>query len=333
MTHSRMGYLITGGAGFIGSHMADVLIGRGARVVVLDDLSTGDLANLAHLADHPRFSFREGSVLDYPLVQEIVESVDVVVHLAAAVGVNLIVEHPLRSLITNIRGTEIVLDAARRSKTPVLVTSSSEIYGKNTTGPIDEDADRILGSPFKARWSYATSKVVDEILAWNYWRQHGLSTIVARLFNCSGPRQTGAYGMVIPRLVGQALRGEDLTVYGDGEQRRCFCHVRDTIAALIALLDHPGSIGEVFNVGADNDISINQLAHLIIRMTGSSSDVVHIPYEAAYERGFEDMRRRVPETSKIRRLTGWHPVRSLERIVEDVIAHERTRVPVSLGGR
>lgn len=317
-----MEYLITGGAGFIGSHLADALLARGDSVLALDDLSTGAEANVRHLFDHPGFELREGSILDHDLVSKLGNNVDVIVHLAAAVGVKLIVEHPLDSLLTNIRGTEIVLDAAAELGCKVLITSTSEIYGKNASGPLKEDDDRILGSPFKARWSYSTSKAVDEILARGYWRDRGTPTVVVRLFNTVGPRQTGAYGMVVPRFVHQALRGEPITVYGDGEQRRSFCHVSDVVTALLQLLDHPGAIGDVFNVGARNEVSINELARLILATTGSSSPVVHISYDVAYEEGFEDMERRIPDTGKLEALTGWRATRSLEDVIEDVIEHE-----------
>jgi len=318
-----MRYLVTGGAGFIGSHLSDTLVARGDEVTVLDDLSTGDPANLADARGGPGFRFMEGSILDHPLVAVLAAQADVVVHLAAAVGVKLIVERPLESLITNIRGTEIVLEAAAGAGCKILITSTSEIYGKNAAGPVKEDDDRVLGSPFKARWSYSTAKAVDEILAKAYWRDRGVPAIVARLFNCVGPRQTGAYGMVVPRFVRQALAGEDITVYGDGEQRRCFCHVLDLVRALVALLDHPDAVGDVFNVGAQHEVSMNDLARIIVEMTGSSSRIVHIPYDEAYEEGFEDMERRVPDTSRIHTLTGWQPSRSLEEILRDVIAHER----------
>lgn len=318
-----MRYLITGGAGFIGSHLADHLIGRGDDVLAMDDLSTGSLRNVAHLDGDPRFQLVRGTILDHPRMVELMEDVDVVVHLAAAVGVKLIVERPLESLLTNIRGTEIVLDAAATSGTKVLVTSTSEIYGKNASGPLQEDSDRILGSPFKARWSYSTSKAVDEILARAYWQDRGVPSIVTRLFNCVGPRQTGEFGMVLPRFVRQAIAGEDLTVYGTGEQRRCFCHVLDTVRALVALLDHPDAIGDVFNVGAPFELSMNDLARSVVEAVGSSSKLVHIPYETAYEEGFEDMERRVPDISKIRTLTGWEPTLGLERILADVIESER----------
>ncbi len=318
-----MRYLLTGGAGFIGSHLAEALLARGEEVVCLDDLSTGSTLNLEHLEGTPGFAFHRGTILDYGLVATLVARADVVVHLAAAVGVKLIVERPLESLITNIRGTEVVLDAVARARCKVLVTSTSEIYGKNADGPLREDADRILGSPFKARWSYSTAKAVDEVLAHAYGRDRGISVVVVRLFNCVGPRQTGAYGMVVPRFVRQALRGEDLTVYGDGRQRRCFCHVTDTVGAVLALLDNPGADGEVFNVGSQEEVTIDELAAMLIDMTGSSSSIVHIPYDEAYERGFEDMPRRLPDISKVTRLTGWRPSRRLDQTLADVIEHER----------
>ncbi len=323
-----MRYLITGGAGFIGSHLADRLIARGDEVVAMDDLSTGSVRNVEHLEAEPRFRLVRGTILDHGAVVGLVQDVDVVVHLAAAVGVKLIVDRPLESLLTNIRGTEIVLDAAAGSARQILITSTSEIYGKNASGPLHEDADRVLGSPFKARWSYSTAKAVDEILARAYWRDRGVPSIVARLFNCVGPRQTGEFGMVVPTFVRQALAGEDLTVYGDGEQQRCFCHVLDTVEALVSLLDHPGAVGDVFNVGATHELSMNQLARTVIEMTGSSSKVVHVPYDEAYEEGFEDMERRVPDLGKITALTGWQPRLGLDRIVRDVIESERLALDV-----
>jgi UDP-glucose 4-epimerase len=314
-----MDYLITGGAGFIGSHLADVLVDRGDRVVALDNVSTGAVANVRHLLDHPNFQFREGSVLNPLLVAQLAGRAEVVVHLAAAVGVRLIVEHPLDSLITNIRGTENVLEAAHMAGARVMIASTSEIYGKNAHGPLHENSDRILGSPFVARWSYSEAKAVDEILAHAYWREKGLEAIVVRFFNCVGPRQTGAYGMVIPRLVAQALAGEDITVYGTGEQSRCFCHVLDTVDAVVRLLDHPDSPGDPFNIGATNEATINELAERIVEHTGSSSNVVHIPYDEAYEHGFEDMERRYPDTGKIESLTGWKAERTLDDILDDVV--------------
>lgn len=318
-----MRYLITGGAGFIGSHLADRLLARGDSVLALDDLSTGSSRNIAHLSDHPGFRFVQGSILDHPLVAGLVADSDAVVHLAAAVGVRLIVEKPLESLLTNIRGTEIVLDAVAQGGRKVLITSTSEIYGKNASGPLHEDADRILGSPFKARWSYSTAKAVDEILARAYWHDRGVPSIVVRLFNCVGPRQTGEFGMVVPSFVRQALAGQDITVYGDGTQRRCFCHVLDTVGALVAVLDHPGAIGDVFNVGAPHELSMNELAERIVAASGSGSRIVHIPYDEAYEEGFEDMERRVPDIAKIKALTGWEPTLGLEQIIEDAIEFER----------
>jgi UDP-glucose 4-epimerase len=320
--------LITGGAGFVGSHLSDLLLTRGESLVLLDDLSTGRVDNVRHMLQDPRVRFVEGSILDEALVQSLVAEVDVVVHLAAAVGVQLIVERPLDSLITNIHGTEVVLGACADLGPKVLVASTSEIYGKNAGGPLREDDDRIFGTPFKARWSYSTAKAVDEILAYTYHRERGTPSIVVRLFNTVGPRQTGAYGMVVPRFVRQALKGEDLTVYGDGEQRRCFCHVHDTVAALVSLLDHPDSVGGVFNVGSQNEVSINELAELIIGMTGSRSRVVHVPYEVAYEEGFEDMERRYPDLGRIGALTGWRPQRSLDQILADVVSYERAGLPV-----
>jgi len=326
-----MRYLITGGAGFIGSHLADRLLERGDEVYALDDLSTGSTANIEHLRRRERFGFVEGTILDHPLMAGLVAETDVVVHLAAAVDVRLIVEKPLESLITNIRGTEIVLDTAASAGRKVLITSTSEIYGKNATGPLHEDADRILGSPFKARWSYSTAKAVDEILARAFWRDRALPTIVVRLFNCVGPRQTGEFGMVVPTFIRQALAGEELTVFGDGEQRRCFCHVEDVVEALLRLLDEDRAVGDVFNVGAPHELSMNQLAERVIAMTGSSSRVVHIPYDEAYEEGFEDMERRVPDIAKIGALTAWAPTRDLDTILGDMIAFHRERLAAAAG--
>ncbi len=298
-------------------------------MTALDDVSTGSVQNVRHLLEHPNFQLVEGSILDHPRLAMLAGKADTIVHLAAAVGVKLIVDDPLRSLITNIRGTEIVLDVAALAGTKVLITSTSEIYGKNAGGPLAEDADRVLGSPFKSRWSYSTAKAVDEILANAYWRERQLPTIVVRLFNCVGPRQTGEFGMVIPRFVRQALDGRAVTVYGDGTQRRCFCHVEDTVAALVALLGHPGAVGDVFNIGAPNEITIHELAETIIARTGSRSAIERIPFDAAYEPGFEDMERRVPDTTKLHRLTGWQPTRSLEETLDDVITFERARNSVS----
>ncbi|GLW96942.1 nucleoside-diphosphate sugar epimerase [Microtetraspora sp. NBRC 16547] len=312
--------MITGGSGFVGSHLTDALLARGDAVVVLDNLSTGRLANLT---PHPNLRFVQGSVLDELVVDELVHQCDVVVHLAAAVGVKLIVEQPLRSLTTNIRGSEIVIEAAHRYRRKILVTSSSEIYGKNSSGALRESSDRILGSPAVVRWAYSTAKAVDEILANAYHKERGLPTIVVRLFNTVGPRQSPAYGMVIPRLVRQAVAGQPLTVYGDGTQTRCFAHVKDVVDALLLLLDHGGAVGQTFNVGASREVSMLELAKLIVETAGSVSGVDLIPYAEAYEQGFEDMTRRVPDTTKLRELTGWKPSRSLDDILAETIAEAR----------
>jgi UDP-glucose 4-epimerase len=327
-----MKYLITGGAGFIGSHLADALLRRGHQVVALDDLSTGSESNIAGNLDNPSFRFRQGSILDGSLVRAVTREVDTVVHLAAAVGVQLILSRPLQALLTNVKGTENVIEACAASGRKVLIASTSEIYGKNGDGALREDADRVLGSLYKARWSYSTAKAVDEILAYTYWRERGTPSIVVRFFNCVGPRQIGAYGMVVPRLVRQALDGDDLTVFGDGEQRRCFCHVFDTVDCVLRLLDEPAAIGDVFNVGAQREISINDLAALVLELAGSSSRIRHVPYAEAYEEGFEDLPRRMPDITKVSSLTGWHPKRSLQEIVTEVIAHHRKTVPSPLRG-
>lgn len=316
-------YLITGGAGFIGSHLAESLLERGDHVVVLDNLSTGRLANLDRVGKEPHFRFVQGSILDELVVDEAVHECDVIVHLAAAVGVKLIVEQALRSFTTNIRGSEVVLGAAHRYRRRILVASTSEVYGKNNAGPLNETMDRVLGPTSIERWSYSTAKAVDEILAFLYHRERGLPAVVARFFNTVGPRQSPAYGMVIPRLVRQALTGDPMTVYGDGLQSRTFCHVSDTVRAIESLLDDPAADGEPFNVGGDREITMLQLAELIRDRTGSSSPIELIPYDQAYARGFEDMRRRVPDTTKLRDLTGWQAKLSLEDILDDVIAESR----------
>ncbi|MGV9779146.1 NAD-dependent epimerase/dehydratase family protein [Streptosporangium sp. NPDC003464] len=322
-------YLITGGSGFVGSHLTDALLARGDSVVILDNLSTGRSANLAHLAGHPRLRVVHGSVLDELMVDELVHRCDVVVHLAAAVGVKLIVEQPLRSLTTNIRGSEIVIEAAHRYRRKILLTSTSEIYGKNSGGPLTETSDRILGSPAVVRWAYSTAKAVDEILANAYHKERDLPTIVVRLFNTVGPRQSPAYGMVIPRLVRQAVSGLPLTVFGDGTQTRCFAHVGDVVEALVRLLDHDGAVGQTFNVGSSEEVSILELAKLITELAGSTSGVDLIPYAEAYEEGFEDMARRVPDTRKLRELTGWVPRRSLDDVLTETIAEARADLAAS----
>ncbi len=312
-----MRYLLTGGAGFIGSHLAEALVARGHEVTVLDNLSTGSTANLKAVEKDVRFL--QGSILDPLLVDELVQNSDVVVHLAAAVGVKLIVEKPLHSLLTNIKGSEIVLEAAHRYRRKVLLASTSEIYGKNLKGPFKEEDDRVLGSPKVSRWAYSTSKAVDEILAYAYHRERGLPTIVIRLFNTAGPRQTGTYGMVLPRFVQQALADEPLTVHGDGRQTRCFCHVADVIEAILGLLDEPRAEGDVFNVGSMEEVTILDVAERIIDHTGSSSTIEFVPYEKAYEYGYEDMRRRIPDISKIKGITGWEPRLNLDVIVSELV--------------
>jgi UDP-glucose 4-epimerase len=321
-----MSYLVTGGSGFIGSHLADALLMRGDSVTILDNLSTGRESNLASSCLHPKLRFLHGSVLDPVLVDELVSQCDIVVHLAAAVGVRLIVEQPLRSFTTNIRGTEMIFEAAHRYRRKLVLASSSEIYGKNSSGPLHEESDRILGNPAVARWAYSAAKGVDEILANAYYRERGLPTIVVRLFNTVGPRQTGAYGMVIPRLVRQALRGEPLTVFGDGRQTRCFTHVADVIEAMLLLLDTEAAVGQTFNIGSSHEISIVDLARLIIAECDNRSSISFVPYERAYASGFEDMERRVPDCAKLRSLTGWSPHRSLMDILRETVAEARAEI-------
>ena len=313
-----MRYLITGGAGFIGSHLSDLLLDEGHSVHVLDDLSTGRLENVAQLEGHPDFACTVGSVSDERLVAELVADADAVVHLAAAVGVRLVVERPVRAIETNVHCTEVVLAHADEQHKPVMVASTSEVYGKSEALPFREDGDLQMGATSKARWAYACSKAIDEFLAMAYWRERELPVTVVRLFNTVGPRQTGSYGMVLPRLVGQALAGEPLTVYGDGRQMRCFCHVADVVRALSGLLCEPRAAGNVFNVGSTEEVSIAELARRIIEHTGSSSEINTIPYEEVYGAGFEDMFRRVPDIAKIKSLTGWSPSRSLDEIIGDV---------------
>lgn len=320
-------FLVTGGAGFIGSHLVDALIDDGHEVVAFDSLSTGRISNLDQVQGHSRFTFVQGSVLDELALDEVVRNCDVVVHLAAAVGVKLIVEQPLYSLNTNIQGALRVLEAAHRYRRTVLLTSSSEIYGKNDSGPLDERADRVLGSPTVTRWAYSTSKAVNEVLGYAYHRERGLPIIVVRLFNTVGPRQSPAYGMVIPRFVHQALAGESLTVYGDGAQTRCFCHVEDVVDAFMRLLNEPRAIGDVFNVGSSEEISINELAQRVLLATGSSSEIEHLTYDVAYETGFEDMIRRIPNVSKLESLTGWRAKRALAEILDDVVSEVRAETP------
>jgi UDP-glucose 4-epimerase len=320
--------LVTGGAGFIGSHLTDHLVSEGWQVVILDDLSTGRKDNLAQAMEGPDRNAVElvvGSITDAELVHSLSADVDVVFHLAAAVGVFTIQTDTLNSMRTNLHGTEIVLEAALRADARVLVASTSEVYGKNTKVGLREDDDRIIGSPLKSRWSYAEAKALDETYAHQYAIHHGLRALIVRPFNTAGPRQTGRYGMVVPRFVKQALAGESLTVYGTGEQTRCFAHVADVIPALVKLVDTPAAYGNVFNIGNPEQISINDLARRVIARIGSSSDVVHVPYESAYGAGFEDMQRRVPDCTRLSELIGYRPVRHLNDIIDAIIAHESAR--------
>ena len=319
-------FLVTGGAGFIGSHVVDSLVERGDSVIILDDLSTGRHDNIRQHEGNPNVEFVLGSILNDALVDDVVRRSDRVIHLAAAVGVNLIVERPLESLATNIRGSEIVLEKCHKYGRKVLVASTSEIYGKNTSDALREEDDRILGSPLKTRWSYSEAKAIEEVLAHAYWREKGLPTVIVRLFNTVGPRQVGSYGMVVPRLVEQALRGQTLTVYGTGEQTRCFCHVADVVVALLGLLSSPDAEGKVFNVGSRSEISIENLAQRVKAVTASSSEITKIPYDEAYESGFEDMERRRPDTSRIHDLLGWEPTRDLDTIIKDVAADVEGRL-------
>jgi len=320
-------YLVTGGGGFLGSHLTEALLAAGAHVTVLDTFWTGQLPNLAVASTHPNFTFVQGSVFDEHLVDSLVHNCDVVVHLAAAVGVRLIVEKPLRSLTTNIRGTEIVIEAAVHYGRKILLASTSEIYGKNPAIPLAETSDCVLGSPTVPRWAYSTAKAVGEILAFTYHWERQLPAIVVRLFNTVGPRQSPAFGMVIPRMVRQGLAGEPLTVYGDGSQTRCFGHVYDVVDGLLGLLEHPGAVGEMFNIGSEEEVTILQLAERVRDLTGGRSEVRLVPFEEAYTVGFEDIERRVPDTSKIRALTGWRPTRTLDDILKGTIAEASSEPP------
>ncbi len=318
-----MRFLITGGAGFIGSHLADELIARDHRVHVLDDLSTGSIENIRHLRRDPSFEYTIDSCSRAGLVAELIDESDAVFHLAAAVGVQLIVESPVRTIETNVHCTEIVLAQASKKKRPVFIASTSEVYGKSTALPFKETGDLVMGSTDKSRWSYACSKAIDEFLALAYFRERKLPTVIARLFNTVGPRQTGQYGMVVPSFVKQALANRPLTVFGDGTQRRCFCHVHDVVVGLADLMEEGDHYGEVFNIGSDEEISIRNLAGVVREKCESESEVVLVPYEEAYESGFEDMARRIPDTSKIERAIGWKRTRNLTHVLDDVIAEQQ----------
>lgn len=316
-------WLVTGGAGFIGSHLCDLLAARGDRLIVLDDLSTGQRANIAHLLERSSVRFVEGSAADAELVDELMSEVDGCLHLASAVGVKLVVANPLDALLNNVRSADAVFSAAARHDRRLLFTSTSEVYGKNSAGALDEGCDRILGSPFKARWGYAIAKSFGESLAHSLHRTYGTRVVVVRLFNTVGPRQRGRYGMVLPRFVHQALRGEDLTVYGDGRQSRCFAHVMDTVRAIALLIDRDDAIGEIFNVGATMETSIIELARRVIEHAGSRSAIRFVPYEEAYAEGFEELGRRRPDITKVRDLVGWSPARTVDDAIADMVRHER----------
>ncbi|MAG55612.1 MAG: nucleoside-diphosphate sugar epimerase [Planctomycetes bacterium] len=320
-----MKFLITGGAGFIGSHLAELLLKQEHEVTVLDDLSTGRMGNIEHLKGRPGFEYRIGSALDVPLVVELVDRAACTIHLAAAVGVKLVVEQPVHTIATNLRATEVVLDAAARKGKKVLLASTSEVYGKGTRSRFREDDDVSLGATTRSRWAYACSKAMDEWLGFAYLREKGVPVIVARLFNTVGPRQVGRYGMVLPNFARQALTSQPITVFGDGSQCRCFAHVGDVVQALVRLLDCADAPGRVFNVGSDREISIRDLAQMVKERAGSESEITFVPYDEAYGEGFEDMPRRVPDVTCLREATGFAPSTSLETIVDDVIEDQRSR--------
>ncbi len=322
-----MHILITGGAGFIGSHLAEALLARGDSVSVLDDLSTGNFQHIAHLTSNPAFSFAIESVHNGLVLDRLASQANAIVHLAAAVGVQLVVERPTETIETNVLGTDAILKAARRYRCRTLIASTSEVYGKSAEIPFNEDGDLLLGPSSRSRWGYAASKLVDEFLGLAAFQEYNLPVTIARFFNTVGPRQTGRYGMVVPRFVRQGLTGAPITVYGDGEQSRCFCHVADVVEALVALLDHPESTaGQIYNIGSNRETTINQLAQLVIDHTDSGSQIEYVPYSEAYAPGFEDMRRRVPDIRKIHKAIGWTPTHSLEEILDSVIEYERKRI-------
>ena len=322
-----MNVFITGGCGFIGSHLAERLLKQGDHVTVLDDLSTGSMENVAHLIGQRGFNHRIGSALDRPLVTELVDRADVTIHLAAAVGVRLIVERPVHTIETNVGATETVLAAAAKKQKLVVVASTSEVYGKSTLVPFREDHDLQLGPTSHSRWAYACSKALDEWLSLAYAHEKGVPVIIVRFFNTVGPRQTGRYGMVLPNFARQALRGEPMTVYGSGDQSRCFGHVRDAVEGLLRLVDTPSAVNEVFNIGSTEETTIRSLAEQVRTAAGSESPIVTVPYGEAYAAGFEDMLRRVPDVSKLERLTGFRPRTPLSEIISDVVADQRSRLP------
>ncbi len=320
-----MRFLITGGAGFIGSHLAERLLQRGDEVTILDDLSTGSVENIRHLKSHPRFHHVFDTIQNRSVLAELVDESEVVFHLAAAVGVRLIVESPVHTIETNVYGTQLVLEAACKKKKLVFAASTSEVYGKSEKVPFHEDADLVMGATTKGRWSYAASKALDEFLALSYWKEKHQPVVIARLFNTVGPRQTGRYGMVLPNFVRQALDGAPITVFGDGKQSRCFCDVADSVEAILRLIATPAAVGEVVNIGNDEEISIEGLAHRVKQQAKSSSAIEFVPYDQAYEPGFEDMPRRVPCLDKLVKLTGFRPATPLQKIIDRVIEHETAR--------
>ena len=317
--------LITGGAGFIGSHLAEALLGHGHRVLVIDDLSTGRFSNIEHLASRPDFDFALETITNETVMDRLVSECDVIFHLAAAVGVQLVVSHPVHVIETNVFGSGMVLRLATRYRRKVLLASTSEVYGKGTSLPFSESDDRLLGPTTRSRWSYACSKAMDEFLALAYYKQNDLPVVIFRLFNTVGPRQTSRYGMVVPRFIEQALRGEPLTVYGDGEQTRCFADVRDVIKAIVGLSDCPDAVGEVLNIGSMEEVSMTQLAGRVIELAGSHSEIIYVPYSEAYEAGFEDFRRRVPDIAKIQQLIGFTPQYNLDDILLRIIDEMRSQ--------
>ncbi len=314
-----MRYLITGGAGFIGSHLSETLLRQGHEVVIIDDLCTGAINNIESLKHRRGFRYVIDSIFNRPLLAELIDDCDAVFHLAASVGVRLIVESPVRTIETNVKGTEGVLEFANKKRKKVLIASTSEVYGKSTKIPFSEEDDLVMGSTSKGRWSYACSKAIDEFLALAYWKEKGLPVVIVRLFNTVGPRQTGRYGMVLPSFVRAALAAEPLRVFGDGKQSRCFCHVSDTVGALSRLIEHPDAVGQIFNIGSEEEISIEDLARLVKSMTGSTAPIRYIPYDEAYEEGFEDMQRRVPDISKVQNLVNFHTTYNTREIVQSVI--------------
>ena len=326
MVDGNQTFFLTGGAGFIGSHLTEAILAGGDRVLAIDNLSTGSMDNVTHFLGHPDHRFEQASITDRGIVERMASEADVIVHLAAAVGVKLIVEHPVQTIETNVMGTEEILRVALRNKCRVLIASTSEVYGKGSKFPFAEEDDVLLGATSKSRWAYAASKMVDEFLGLAYWREFGLDVVPFRLFNTIGPRQTGQYGMVVPRFIRQALGGEPITVYGDGSQRRCFCDVRDVVPAILGLAGHSDAPGRVYNIGGTEEVSIQELAERVVEMTESDSQIIKVPYSEAYAPGFEDMERRVPDTERIHKLLGWKPKRSLREILSDVISYERRRI-------